>query len=386
MNTTLEEQEKYSILAGDVLLTRTSETLDELGMSSVAIHDYTDATYSGFLKRLRPTEEGDDVCYPKFMAHYLRGPLFRKAMNNNAVMTLRCSLNEEIYSYLELLLPEYEQQKKLGDFLYLIHEKIELNNQINAELEAMAKLLYDYWFVQFDFPISAEQAAAMGKPHLEGEPYKSSGGRMEFNEELNREIPERWSLGTIENLGTIVGGSTPSKKIIEYYSVDGQAWITPKDLSNNKGKKFIAFGEIGVTPKGMSAGSLKVLPTGSVLMSSRAPIGYLAIAEVPVTTNQGFKSVIPDKGFDSNFIYLTLQHYMKLIKAKATGTTFKEVSGGTLKIVKICLPEKPVLDSFAKSLSQLARQQLNLERQNRELTDLRDWLLPMLMNGQVTIG
>ncbi|MDQ7002563.1 MAG: restriction endonuclease subunit S, partial [Ghiorsea sp.] len=186
MDTSKEEQIKYSILEGDIFLTRTSEVVDELAMSSVALKDYTGAAYSGFLKRLRPTQT--DITYHKFMAFYLRSKLFRKTMTNNAVLTLRASLNENIFSYLDLILPEYNEQVKIGDFLFLIHEKIELNNRINAELEAMAKTLYDYWFVQFDFPDE------------NGKPYKSSGGKMVYNETLKREIPDGWGAGYIGNI------------------------------------------------------------------------------------------------------------------------------------------------------------------------------------------
>ncbi len=127
--------------------------------------------------------------FQKYLAYYLRSDLFRKAMNNNAVMTLRCSLNEQIFSYLDLLLPPLDEQISIGDFLFLIHRKIELNQRLNAELEGLAKLLYDYWFVQYDFPLSPAQAAALRKPHLTGHPYRSSGGPMVFHEQLKREIP-----------------------------------------------------------------------------------------------------------------------------------------------------------------------------------------------------
>lgn len=134
MDTSDSEKEIYSVKEGDVFLTRTSETLDELGMSSVAVKDYPKASYSGFVKRLRPTQTG--ITYHKFMAFYLRSKLFRKTMNNNAIMTLRASLNEQIFSYLDLILPPYTEQVKIGDLFYKISQKIELNNKINAELES----------------------------------------------------------------------------------------------------------------------------------------------------------------------------------------------------------------------------------------------------------
>ena len=125
MDTSEKERKMYSVKEGDIFLTRTSETLDELAMSSVAVNEIPNATYSGFLKRLRPKQT--DISYHKFMAFYLRSKLFRKTMNNNAIMTLRASLNEQIFSYLDLLLPEYKEQQKIGDYLYLLNKKIELN-------------------------------------------------------------------------------------------------------------------------------------------------------------------------------------------------------------------------------------------------------------------
>lgn len=173
-------------MIGMFFLTITSEVVDELGMSSVALKSYQEATYSSFLKRFRPTKE--KLTHPKFMAFYLRSPLFRKAMKNNAVLTLRASLNEEIFSSLDLFLPEYVEQVKAGDFLFLLSQKIDCNNRINAELEAMAKTLYDYWFVQFDFP------------DANGKTYRSSGGKMVYNAALNRDIPAGWGDAIVDDI------------------------------------------------------------------------------------------------------------------------------------------------------------------------------------------
>lgn len=275
MKTSAYEHEKYSIKEGDIFLTRTSETIDELGMSSVALKNYSEATYSGFLKRLRPIQK--DITYHKFMAFYLRSKFFRKVMTNNAVLTLRASFNEDIFSYINLLLPDYDEQVKIGDFLYLLNQKIDINNRINAELEAVAETLYDYWFVQFDFPDE------------NGKPYKAFNGEMAYNARLKRLIPAEWGDGTLEDLGRVVGGSTPSTGKEGNFTKEGIAWITPNDLSDNQGNKFISNGAIDVSAQGMRNASLKLYPKGTVLLSSRAPIGYMAIARNDLTTNQGFK-------------------------------------------------------------------------------------------------
>lgn len=139
MDTSEKEQDTYSIREDDILITRTSETIDELAMSCVAVKDYPGATYSGFTKRLRPKKEG--IVYSKYLAFYLRGYLFRKAVTNNAFMTLRASFNEDIFSFLNLYLPDYSQQKVIGDLLYKIEEKIQVNRKINDNLP------YQSWMV-----------------------------------------------------------------------------------------------------------------------------------------------------------------------------------------------------------------------------------------------
>ena len=139
MDTNEKEQEIYSIKTGDVLITRTSETIDELAMSCVAVKDYPRATYSGFTKRLRPKTEG--ITYPKYMAFYFRSDLFRKAVTNNAFMTLRASFNEDIFTFLDVYLPDYEEQVRIGDMLYSIESKIQKNREINDYLSYQSSMV-----------------------------------------------------------------------------------------------------------------------------------------------------------------------------------------------------------------------------------------------------
>jgi len=209
---------------------------------------------------------------------------------------------------------------------------------------------------------------------------------MVWNEELKREIPERWKVGALSDLGDIIGGSTPPKEIDEYFSNQGTAWITPKDLSMNGANKFITKGEIDVSDKGLKAASLKIMPKGTILLSSRAPIGYMAIAREDVTTNQGFKSFIPRTDYTTPFIFYTIKNSLPEIVNNASGSTFKAISGGTLKTIKTCLPARSTIENFTDKVSPIFERQNILELENQQLSELRDWLLPMLMNGQVTVG
>lgn len=287
---------------------------------------------------------------------------------------VRKNLNSNDIKNYPIRLPEnLDRQQKIANVLKVLDAKIELNNRINAKLEAMAKTLYDYWFVQFDFP------------DANGKPYKTSGGKMVYNPTLKREIPEGWDDGTLEALGQIVGGSTPSTKDPENFTSNGTPWITPNDLSANQGNKFISHGAQDVSLKGMRDASLKKHPVGTVLLSSRAPIGYMAIARNEVTTNQGFKSFIPSKGYSTEFVYYTVKGALKAITQSASGSTFKEVSATTLKMIKVVLPEKPVVELYSHRVKPIFLKQDFIEKENQELKQLRDWILPMLMNGQVTV-
>lgn len=275
---------------------------------------------------------------------------------------------------------KYEEQQRIAAVLSVLDDKIALNNRINAELEAMAKSVYDYWFVQFDFPVPSTGSGDESKP------YKSSGGKMVWNEELKREVPEGWEKGTLLDLGDIIGGSTPPREIGEYFTKSGTAWITPKDLSLNTGNKFISKGELDVSEKGLKAASLNIMPKGTILLSSRAPIGYLAISREKVTTNQGFKSFVPNKGFSKEYVYYSIKNMIPTIENNAAGSTFKEVSASTLKSISICLSDKEVVRKYTETVLPIFNRQDLLEQENQQLSSLRDWLLPMLMNGQVKVS
>lgn len=311
---------------------------------------------------------------PEFLTYHLSAPSNQDWIVNQAVGAHMPNLNTGILAKVPLRVPPMAEQKRIAAVLSNLDAKIDLNNRINAELEALAKTIYDYWFVQFDFP------------DANGRPYRSSGGEMVWNEVLKREIPAGWEAGSLDELGQIVGGSTPSTANPDHFGEGMIPWITPKDLANNKGKKFIARGEADVSEAGRRSASLTLYPAGTVLMSSRAPVGYLAIALNPVTTNQGFKSFVPSKGYGTSFVYYAVQRSLPAIIQYASGSTFVEISGGVLKSVRAVLPRKSVVEAFCSQIEPLVGRQKQAELENVELTRLRDWLLPLLMNGQVRVA
>lgn len=191
--------------------------------------------------------------------------------------------------------------------------------------------------------------------------------------------------GTIADIGDVVGGATPSKKKPEYYCHDGIGWITPRDLSNTS-DKFIAHGADDITQAGFDSCSVKKLPAGTVLFSSRAPIGYIAIATDNVTTNQGFKSVVPHKEIGTAFVYCFLVRNKDRIADAGSGTTFPEVSGKTMASAELTLPDVNLCAEFEGYATPLLEQQRCLEEESRQLGNLRDALLPKLMSGEIDVS
>lgn len=194
-----------------------------------------------------------------------------------------------------------------------------------------------------------------------------------------------WVKGTIADLGNVVGGGTPSRKVEAYFTDHGIAWITPKDLSLDR-TKFFSHGETDITAFGLSNSSAVIMPAGTVLFSSRAPIGYIAIATNELCTNQGFKSVVPKKTFGTAFVYCFLKANLPLIEGMASGSTFKEISGSTMKSVPAVLPDQQALVKFNYFANPLLYKQQILEAENRKLMAIRDSLLPKLMSGELDVS
>ena len=274
---------------------------------------------------------------------------------------------------IDIHLPKMPIQKAIGKTLSDIDRKIELNKRINDNLEAMAKQLYDYWFVQFDFP------------NEEGKPYKSSGGEMVYNDRLKRDIPKDWFVENMIDFADIKNGATPSTADEANYGGD-IIWITPKDLSDQK-TKFIYYGERNITQTGFDSCSTSMLPIDSVLMSSRAPIGLVSIAKHEVCTNQGFKSFVPRNLDDSIYLFYYIKHHIKQVEQLGSGTTFKEVSREDLcKFPILIVSNLKVYSKWISLQKEIANKQFVLTKEIRTLTKQRDELLPLLMNGQATVN
>lgn len=304
----------------------------------------TPTTIDGHMILLRPTEEIDSIYYG-YAVKAFQSKIETLAEGSTGQTEInRKRLQEEIV----ISFPkEKETQERIARFLLNIDEKIKMNDKINKNLEQQALALFHSLFIE--------------------------------------NVNPTWKDGVLSDLGTVVAGGTPSKTKPEYYSEQGIAWITPKDLSLNK-SKFISRGEIDISELGFSKSSATKMPTGTVLFSSRAPIGYIAIAANEVTTNQGFKSVVPNENVGTAFMYYLLKFLLPTIEGMASGSTFKEISGAGMKSVPVVIPDNETIEKFNAFCTPIFQLQEVLEAENSRLADIRDSLLPKLMSGQLDIS
>ena len=364
------EIEKFTIKKGQVAFTKDSETRDDIGIPTYIADDFEDVILGYHCALITPDET--KLC-GKYLNAFMHSAYIQRYFELNATGSgMRYTLSLDTLESMPLLLPSLEEQRRIGEIFSSLDKKISINRVINQNLEALAKQLYDYWFVQFDFP------------NEEGKPYKSSGGAMAWNEKLKRDIPASWKTVVVDDVAEVFNGATPSTGDEQNYGGD-IVWITPKDLSDQK-QKFVYQGERNISQAGYDSCSTHLLPINTVLMSSRAPIGLLAIAKKELCTNQGFKSFVPKEDRIATYLYYYLQFHIKQIEQLGTGTTFKEVSREDVLKFPILKPKDTILDLWEKRVSALNDRQLELQKENENLSKQRDELLPLLMNGQVSLN
>ena len=269
---------------------------------------------------------------------------------------------------MNFVIPDLEigEQIKIGKLLKSIDQKIQINNQINKELEAMAKTLYDYWFVQFDFP------------DQNGKPYKSSGGKMVYNPELKREIPEGWGVDSLWNIANFYNGLAMQKYRPDTNGDDYLPVIKIREMMNGFSKD---------TEKArLDIPTEAVVERGDILFSWSATLEVIIWGKEKGALNQHIFKVTSDT-YPKSFIYFELKSYLKVFKAIAElrKTTMGHITQDHLKQAKIVVPPIELISKLDDNLQPIMLKQQILENQNQELIQLRDWLLPMLMNGQVKV-
>jgi len=363
-----EERDKCSVKKGDVFLTRTSETVKELGMSCVALKYYEDATFNGFTKRLRTNGKFEIV--PEYAGYYFRSSKFRNEVTALSSASTRASLNNEMLGRLKIILPSKIEQEEIAAVLICLDRKISNLRQQNETLESIAQTLFKYWFVDFEFP------------NKDGKPYKSSGGAMERSE--LGEIPAGWRVGKLGDEVETIGGGTPSTTTSEYWENGYIPWYSPTDLTRSK--TLLSLGsEKKITKLGLEKSSARLFPKYSLLLTSRATIGEITINTQEACTNQGFITIIPNETFSAYFLYGWLLTQINLIKQLASGSTFPELSKSTFRNFSFLISDPIPLIQYDQTIKPIFQKIENNIRQIQSLTKTRNVLLPKLMSGQIRI-
>lgn len=297
----------------------------------------------------------------KFM-HYVF-TYIRNSIQNSVTGSIQDNINIDYLSQLDFKVPPKSYQDKVVGVLGTIDEKIDTNTRICTELETMAKTLYDYWFTQFDFP------------NAEGKPYRSSGGEMVWNYQLKRKIPKGWSAGQLSDIANITMGQSPSG---DTYNENGSGTIFYQGCTD--------FGTRFPVPRVYTSAPTRFAKAGDILMSVRAPVGTLNIAMEDCCIGRGLAALNSKFGSQLHLLY-TLSGFKQLFDVMdGNGTTFGSITKDTLFEMKVVIPRRDQIKSFEEMVQPIEQKIRVAEQENRELTKLRDWLLPVLMNGQATVA
>jgi type I restriction enzyme S subunit len=373
-NTNLKEQNSGSVKRGDIFLTRTSETLHELGMSSVALKDYPEATFNGFCKRLRLKENIEIKVDPVFIGYYLRTSFFRNEVTKHATMTTRASLNTASINSLTVTLPTINEQIKIGEILKTIDDKIELNLQMNKTLEEMAKTLYKHWFVDFG-------------------PFQNS----EFVYSELGMIPKGWEVNRLDSLITFSNGyAFTSKQLLD--TEEENCFHVFKMGHIQKGGGLKANGTKSWMRKSDCNGLDRyILKVGDILMSMTDMKDNMTILGHTALMNENQKYIVNQRvgllrinnevGIGYPFIYILTNSfdYIERLRSQANSGVQVNLSTDAIKSSNVITPDKEVNGKFHEITLPLFEQINQNAIENQTLTILRDTLLPKLISGEVRV-
>ena len=304
----------------------TSRRGDKIGIA--LLQDYEEGLVSNVYTVFEVIDT--EKLLPEYLMLWFSRPEFDRYARFKSHGSVREVMDWDEMCKVELPVPAIEQQRKIVKAYTAITDRIALKKQINDNLEAQASAIYHSLF--------DEQS--------------------------------EWSKGTVSDFGEVIGGATPSKDIDEYFCSDGIVWLTPKDLTST-GKKFIYKGETDITDAAYRSCSTKIMPKGSVLLTSRAPVGCVAIAMTELCTNQGFKSIVPHKEIGTAFVYYFLKENRQLLESHSSGTTFMEISGNVLKEIPVSIPPEELTHKFADLCQPIFTYQEQIETEIGQLIELQ---------------
>lgn len=366
VNTTTKEIESCSVKKGDVFLTRTSETVHELGMSSVALKDYPKATFNGFTKRLRLKNNLDVNIDLLFLGYYLRSSFIRNQIAQHSSLTTRASLNSTAINSLEIFLPDYAIQVKTGEILKTIDDKIENNLATNQTLVAITRTLFKEWFVNFNYP--------------------NADGNLKHSE--FGEIPESWSINGIGKICYVQNGYAFKSK--DFQEQGDVGIIKIKNINGNvvdiQNTDFVDVSVVSSLDKKfkIESGSLLIAMTGAEV----GKIGLVPLTEKNLWLNQRVGMFQEKIAYGNLFMYLLLSTdtYQTAIQNSALGSAQPNISASAIESIRAIIPPAELIEAFGKTVKPMFEKILDNLAENETLKTTRDSLLPKLMSGELEVN
>ena len=358
-----QKLEKFKVFPDDIVIAMTGATIGKVGRNKSGRTVFLNQRVA----KINPNFKED----LDFIYYCISNTVFLEyVLNNVDSKSAQANISHFGIGNFEINWYDRETRKKIAKVLTCLDDKIFINNQINQELEAMAKTLYDYWFVQFDFP------------DQNGKPYKSSGGKMVYNQDLKREIPKGWGVAKVEDIAQTGSGGTPKSTNVSYYSNGEIPWINSGELEQTVITSTSNF----ITEEGLNNSSAKLFPSGTILVAMYgATAGKVSFLTFEASTNQAICAImltdIRMRYYLKNVIEDLYQYLVKL----STGSARDNLSQDMIKNIKVVIPSNDILDRFYDFSNNIIKEITKKQQENEQLTQLRDWLLPMLMNGQVKV-
>jgi type I restriction enzyme S subunit len=320
---------------------------------------------------------------PRFAYYFLKSINFAGYNSGSA----QPSLNRNFIYPIEITVPSPETQREIARVLATLDDKIELNRRMNETLEAMARAIFQSWFVDFD-PVRAKASGESADSicqRLGLTPELLALFPESFDESVLGEVPAGWVIESIGTLANVTGGSTPNTKEPRYWDDGVHYWATPKDLSRLSSPVLLGT-ERKVSDEGLAQIGSGLLKPGAVLLSSRAPIGYRAINEVPVAVNQGFIVMTPNSGVSKYFLLYWAEWAHDEIVSRANGSTFLEISRTNFRPIPVVRPADAFFEKFDQYVGPLYKRIVSNEQETQLLVAQRDSLLPKLLSGEVLVA
>lgn len=361
-----KEIDSFSLKKGQVAFTKDSETRDDIGVPTYIADDFENVVLGYHTALVTPDK---NKLSGKYLNAFMNSKYIQKYFENNASGSgQRYTLSNETLNGIPVLAPDLPTQEKIGDIFSNIDRKIALNRRMNAKLEQMAKRLYDHWFVQFDFPNAA------------GKPYKTSGGKMVWNEKLKRDIPDGWAVKNLGDICDIVLGGTPSTSNEDFWINGTINWLNSGEVAVFP----IIKSEKKITELAIQESSTQLLKAGSVTLSITR---YLrpSILAMDACINQSVVGIKENESFKNCFLYPYLQNEIERLMSLRTGAQQPHINKEIVADSVISVPPKELMDEYVAKANPIYSQIINIAKENERLTTLREHLLPLLMNGQVEV-